>query len=419
MVVLAVDARGRARRIRGAALAAAALLVSSLVVLAVVDGGGGRAVQVAVTPGQTPVEPVAETTTAAPTSTSTSTANVTTTTVSLEPTWHGEERLVAYVSEGELWLYGASGRTYRITFDGDERWEHSPKFSGRDQLTFVSSGDWGRGSTLEEIDLTTGRRRTVLASAGVIRDYDWTADRSAVGVLVSRIEGGVDADDAVGVLRAGSTEPVWLRSIGPVPGRGGFLDYDLMRVEWSPDDTKLLVVDTYADGDGSAPTLFVIRPDGSDVVAPRSGTWAVWAPDSRTVYFTSGRAFVLDTVTGGQSQLHGIERAVRLALSSDGRLLAYDDAADEPAVYVHDLAVGASRLLRRASLAPVWWSEETLLAGRTVPCPPEELDGCLAGGHGAPWRHAGDAWEIDLGSTTARQVALASTWDAAVQPSQA
>ena len=158
-----------------------------------------------------------------------------------------------------------------------------------------------------------------------------------------------------------------LRRFATILGRGGFINDDETRVEWSPDGRRLLMQDTALDTSQDE-TLYILNADGSDALAPRLGTWARWSFDGRTVYCSCATTLANDDcrwnaidVTSGLSTPLLIPSGARPSVSPDG-LLAYDDGENTPSVYVLDPRKPGSRprFLTRAasprsgSPLPVW-----------------------------------------------------------------
>jgi hypothetical protein len=408
-----VEHRRWEAKVRRAGLAAAAIVLSlGLVALLTTDGERPTDVRV-LQPAPTDViadEPGTTTSVLVETTTST-TSSTTTTTLPRRPGIRmADNEVVGYAWQGDVWVYGRSSGAFRVTNDEFDRYDRNPAFREGSSLTFLSTPTTGDApaTTLEELDLATGAHRVLLTLAGWVRAHAWTADGSAFAYIV-----GDEDQHQLRLRRLAGDIDVLLRNLGDAPGRGGFSNYDQIRLEWSPDGSKLLVVDTWVDSDED-PTLFVVGPDGADVVPPRGGTWADWSPDSRTVYFQWKGVTALDTVTGSTRVLIP-GRGFRLSASPDGQFLAYDDGANPPSVFVYDLVGRFARQLHSEALGPMWLSTNTLLVGRAVTCVPRPHDDCVAGGHADPWTDAGTAWEIDLAPTASRPVALASTRDAAVR----
>jgi dipeptidyl aminopeptidase/acylaminoacyl peptidase len=314
---------------------------------------------------------------------------------------------VVWAEKGDVWLYEAeTGERRRLTTDGVERHDFKPRFRARGRVTYLtSSEEFGPDPTLVEINLVNGKRHALQRLPGHIRAYDWSPDGKALAYYRA------PSDDGVTELHITGNGPDRLRRFVPVLGRGGFIDYDETRLEWSPDGRRLLVQDTALDTSQDE-TLYILNADGTNAAAPRLGTWARWSADGRTVYClctttpvqADCRWQAID-VTRDVGKPLAIAAGARPALSPDGRLLALDDSADTPSVHVLDLHAPGSglRFVARGAIAPVWLTPSGLAFTNTRPCPHSE-DDCLAGGHGSMFESAGTASLVDL--STGRRSSL-------------
>ncbi len=327
---------------------------------------------------------------------------------------------------GDIWLYeAATGERRPLTRDGETRSEYLPRFHGPDRVTFVVNEGWpdndfrpGVGSpasVIREVDLRTGRMADLASIEGGVGAHDWSPDGMTLALL------GASGDGTTTELRflpEDGDEVV--RSLAPVLGRGGFINYDESRVEWAPDGRHLLVLETALDTSQDE-TLYVLRPDGTDAIAPRAGTWARWSADAHTIYCLcalhpgdeSWAWQAIDTGNGvGRPLL--LEQAMRPSLSPDGRFLAFDDGEDTPAVHVLELSPGSRpRRVTTGAIAPLWLDSGHLAVTDTEPCP-DDADTCMAGGHGSMFLSAGTASAVNVASGQRTPIAAPSTDNADV-----
>ena len=305
---------------------------------------------------------------------------------------------VVWTEAGDVWLYdGETGRRRRLTTDGSARHDSEPRFRNAGMVTYLSSAEEsGPDPAMFEFDLATGKSEMVRLLPGYIRAYDWNPDGNVLAYY------SAPASDGPTELHITGNGLPRLRRFTPILGRGGFVNYDETRVEWSPDGRRLLMQDTALDTSQDA-TLYILDADGRDVLAPRPGTWARWSSDGRTVYcncsptLAAGECvWMAIDVAGGVSTPLLIPSGARPAVSPEG-LLAFDDGEDTPSVYVLDPRKPGSgpRFLARGALAPIWLTPSRLAFTNTRPCPRTE-DECLAGGHGSMFEAAGTAAAFDL-----------------------
>ncbi len=309
------------------------------------------------------------------------------------------ERIV-WAEKGDVWLYdGETGRRRRLTTDGVARHDSKPRFRSAGMVTYLtSSEEFGPDPAMFEFNLATRKSEMVRRLPGYIRAYDWSPDGNALAYYSAPAE-----DQATELHITGNGLPR-LRRFTPILGRGGFINYDETRIEWSPDGRRLLMHDTALDTSQDE-TLYILNADGSDALTPKLGTWARWSADGRTVYCDCATTLTANDwlwkaidVISGVSTLLLIPSGSRPSVSPDG-LLAYDDGDDLPSVYVLDPRKPGSRarFLARAAIAPLWLTPSRLAFTNTRPCPQTE-DECMAGGHGSMFEPAGAAAAFDLTS---------------------
>jgi WD40 repeat protein len=312
---------------------------------------------------------------------------------------------VVWADHGDIWLYETGTRQRRrLTHDGAVRHDSQPRFRDSTRITYLSSTDEsGPDPALVEYSLSNGRSRTLQRLPGYVGAYDWSPDGTTLAYYGAASEGSptelrIDGDGG---------RPDRIRRFSAIQGRGGYVNYDETRVEWSPDGRRLLVQDTALDTSQDH-TLYILDADGRDAVAPRLGTWARWSAGGQRVYCLCTPATALapaagectwqaiDITTAATTPLP-IPAGARPSLSPDGRFLAYDDGEDTPGVHVLDLRSPASRprLLASAAIAPVWLNSSRLAVTDTRRCPHTE-DICLAGGHGSMFEPAGTASALDV-----------------------
>ena len=194
-------------------------------------------------------------------------------------------RRIVWAENGKVWLYeDETGGRRALTDNGTARWDFLPRFRDPDRVTYLSSDERDTGSALMEVSLATGRSSALTRLRGAVRSYDWSPDGETLAYY------GTAAEDEATVLHIVGTGEPYLRPFRPILDRGGFINWDETRVEWSPGGRHLLVIDTALDAaidDSPATTLHVLNPDGTDAIPParRSGrpspAWR-WPVCSRT-----------------------------------------------------------------------------------------------------------------------------------------
>ena len=356
-----------------AALALAALTIT------VACGGGDRELA-----GPSPTPPNSQSATATPT-------------VSL-PT-----HAVVYAFQNDLWLYDVKADSNRrLTNDGPTTDETSPRFRDGDTVTFLAS------FKVMEIDLSSGRAAQLIGTEDPVAAFDWSPDGETLALLT--------AEPAVALFTPADGRTETIRSLHECPdcGRGGG-DDDETRIEWSPDGSDLLVVNTGIDDHvGNTPTMWAMNVEGRDLITPRDGTHARWTAGSNAIIYepwnyTLGleeAARLVDIRTGKTSTLP-ISSVYRPAPSPDGRFITYDDGRANADVFVYDVEARTTRRLARGAVGALWLSADSLAVTKVRPC---EGDEC---GHAPPWFSLGAVERVTLGGA-ASSIAMRGSIDADV-----
>ena len=312
--------------------------------------------------------------------------------------WSGR---VVWAEKGDVWLYEQdTGERRPLTTDGFLRHDSKPQFRDGARVTYLTSNrEFGPDPTLVEFDLASGRSRALQTLPGRVRAYDWSPDGTTLASYAAR------SDDGATELHITGSGPPRVRRFVPILGRGGFINYDETRIDWSPDGRYLLAQDTALDTSQDE-TLSILDASGDSARPARLGTWARWSADGRTVYCLCGTTLshsdwvwqAIDLGSGVSTPLP-IPAGARPSLSPNGHFLAFDDGEDTPSVYVLDLRTHGivPRFLAGAAIAPVWLGRSQLAVTDTQPCPDTE-DECIAGGHGSMFAPAGTASAIDVTS---------------------
>lgn len=301
---------------------------------------------------------------------------------------------VLYSHDGDLWLAAPpDGKARRLTTDEGNCWETSSAFRDADTITFAAD------SAIYDLELRTGRLTRLVEELGVA-DLAWNLDGSILAYLNWAMELRLYSPSSGDVKTA--------RAFGEAMGRCGDMS-DETSVAWSPDGRSLLVVSTALDN--TQGTMFVINREGKNLVAPRFGTHARWAQDSKTILYRGFDApmrwYSLDLETGRSTVVAMEAGTHHAAVSPDGRYIAYSDDADRPTLYLYDLEKGTERVLTRGYGAPVWLSSNELAVTKTMPCD----ENCMME-HG--WMGSGETAAFDLSGNLTRMLSMKTTMDASV-----
>lgn len=305
-------------------------------------------------------------------------------------------KAIVFSQDGDLYYYDVATDGLRLlTEDGQQITERSPRFNDESTIVF------GTDTAIVEIDVKTRAKREIRKAAGIVHQVALSPNRRSIAYLYDR-------NDRTGLglnLRVVGLDPPSerdVRSFKPWQGRGGSDDDDVY-LAWSPDGSKLLVVLTPLDTVGRE-TMFVLDANGADIVPPRFGTTARWAPDSRTIYFRDfgdERAWhALDVQTKSIRDLAMRRATARLHVSPDGTVLFHDRGVDGGAIYVYDVARNRERRLATGRIGAVWLSQDAVAATVVKPC---------RGDCEGPWVHQHKCSRITLADGKAAPLELRST----------
>ena len=318
---------------------------------------------------------------------------------------------IVVARDGDLWLYTVQGDAFtRLTTDGADSFEQQPRFRPGTNGTvsfFVNASD-GKGGNIFDVDPTT-KKATRIVPAAPVRTLGWSPNGDALAYVA-----GLD-----------DTEGVWVYLFDPVSkasrrikrlpacascGRG-IADLDERRVSWSPDGSKILIVDTTLDNDPGI-SMFVFDRSGKDVVPARAGTQARWSADGGAIYYeqtdplAKANLKALDVATNKLSSLP-VTGGVRFAVSPDAKFLAYDDGKVD-SVFLLDLTSKAKRKLAAGALGALWLDDDAIVVTEVRACRADEC------GDAPPWMPTGSTLRVSLaGERTG--LSLQSTIDADVR----
>ena len=301
---------------------------------------------------------------------------------------------VLYSHDGDLWLAAPpDGSVRRLTADNGDCWAIHATFRDADTITFATD------SAVYDLELKSGNLRRLLPVGGGVAGLAWSRDGKTLAILDFATELKLYSPTT------GATTSV--RNFGETMGRCGDMS-DEIAVSWSPDGRALIVVNTAIEGESS---MFVVDRAGKNLVAPRMGTLARWMPDSNRILYRGFDApmrwYMLDVDTArsvGVGMRTGTHHA---AVSPDGRFVAYSDDADNPALYLYDVARDVERVLTHGYGAPIWLSSDEIAVTKTIPCD----ENCMME-HG--WMQDDETAAFDLQGHLTRKLSMKSTMDASV-----
>lgn len=311
----------------------------------------------------------------------------------------GEARGVVYATYSEvgskLSVYLPGSDSSRTLLSGKEAcWINAPTFRDPGYVSFHSEkGVYG-------LDLASGSVEKLVT--GNVMASSWSSDGRYLAYLVYDWS---EDDPQLVVFDRRTGEKNVIRTFESNGGGRCGSEADETTITWAPDGHALIVVMTFLDSSGK--TMYVVDRSGDDLVAPRFGTHALWAPNSERIYyrdFADGKWFALNSDTGDRGSLAIKPSTHGLSVSPDGSMLAYHDGEEDVGVYIYDVAQKEQRRLTDDAVRPVWIGPRTILVTNTKSCG----DACFH----SLWESAGSASTVDAFSGRKERASLGSTLDA-------
>ena len=263
----------------------------------------------------------------------------------------------------------------------------SVSFRTRSQLSYAENSGGATPNVLYLANINTGQRRILFTSDTEIYDAEWSPDGSSLAYLVAGARDTVKLYD----MRTGQSSTVVTLAPETQPNTNNAASE--VATTWSPNGKMLAITDTYVVPP-SQPTMWVVRPDGSQVVAARDGTFATWSNNSQDLYYrpyAGGTQWLVLSVTdGSEGLLDGIRAdAVSPFLSPAGTDLTYSDQNSTQSVYSYDLSIHVETKVASGYTGPFWLTQSAVLAVKSSPC--AQGSECID-----PWQVAGPADIIDV-----------------------
>jgi hypothetical protein len=238
-----------------------------------------------------------------------------------------------------------------------------------------ASVEGDRSSVWRFFPETTDHKR-MMSIAGNIVGLSARNDGS-VAIMVQPTDGETGA--TVYLLTDGATpEQLWAF---PVALGRGVSPTDEIALSWSPDGTRLVIVNTSVDvaQERQTETLVIldISEDGTALSAVvRHGTHARWLPDGTLLYRPlsndAGRWVIIDPADPDDETPTSVVVPTGSipAVSPDGSRVAVEDA-DTGQVIIFELDGGETERIDGA-IFPVWFSDSDLLVTSAKACEPED-----------------------------------------------
>lgn len=325
-----------------------------------------------------------------------------------DPRGSASKPVAVFASPDGLSLYDITANAVTVLDRTASERVRTPRFRAPSLVSFARQREpadeghtFGQDS-IYELDLERKQAEEMIRLPSRLLAFDWSSDGTELAYLV---EFGDQSDNRLCTLDTRSGAMRSIRSFSYTVGRGGH-QWDEVSVAWAPTARGILVVHTTT----VQPSVHVVDIDGRDLAPPQMGTFARWLGDE-TVLFLEGHPqatqgpwhwFSLSTTTG-QKRKYGLpDEGFRPALSPDGDLIAFDDGAEEPSIYVFDVETGTSRRLARGYVTPVWLGPDLIAATAAGPCPSSNF--CVI-----PWLPSDTTIGIEPASRDQRPLPLTTT----------
>jgi hypothetical protein len=322
--------------------------------------------------------------------------------------------------EEDLWLYElGSGERKRLTHTGRETPEALPRFVDESAVSFVVGGSF------RVLNIKTGQVDELFNVPGSsIVAYDWAiepAHRSVAFVAHNDFTDQPNAGQFLLFIYNPGSGVRRLRDLGPSCDCDA-VDESVPSVEWSPRGASLLIGLDWKVRDQ---LVYVVDPEGKDVVAPFEGWEPRWATDGQTVYahndFTwedndgvlgeprPGTWFAVDIASGKHEPFSVDTKSYHFAVSPDGTRAAavvggwpYTSPREfVNDIYVFDVQTGEGKKIASGYRDPIWLTPSEIAVTRVKECPGFE---CLP----PNWRGVAGA-RIDLRTGRAAPFEVRST----------
>jgi dipeptidyl aminopeptidase/acylaminoacyl peptidase len=244
-----------------------------------------------------------------------------------------------------VWIMDADGGRQRVLLTGGSSPEWSPDGSS---LAYLKRGDSGSQIFVRRMAGDSSETQ-VTKVKGTPASFSWSADGKSIAFVMP-------------VPVAQTTEQEWAVNL---PGKPA-------NAKWTPDPRIVDRLVWQADGQGFLEEefrhVFVVPATGGEHVQLTSGDWdhdnATWAPDGRTILFTSNRVPGAEFMWR-ESEIYAVDVATKRirplttrkgtdsepTISPDGRLVAYtgydvsDNTRTETKLYVMNIDGSDSRVL--------------------------------------------------------------------------
>jgi len=267
------------------------------------------------------------------------------------PTWSPDGTRIAYSSDesgnSDIWVQQiAAGQKVNLTKDHPGHDWYPTWSPDGEWIAFISVRDGGGVFVMSALGGTPRPVHKSSSDLGLPHSISWSSDGTKIGL-------GIEADIYTVAAVGGTPERISLESTAS--------SFRLTAPMWNPDGRRI----AYTDVAGSGLTtskIWTVRNDGTDPIAVTDGTnfdrHPVWSRDGEELFFISDRGGNSDiwwVPINSRGKPTGRPKAITfgagvdaIALSADGRRIAYSKAVDHSNIWTMPIARDRTLTLRDA-----------------------------------------------------------------------
>jgi hypothetical protein len=270
---------------------------------------------------------------------------------------------IAYVKDNNIWIVNndGSGKTQVTGDGGDDLVYTSVDWCSSNILTYSKCSN--SNCTVINHKLDDASNQTLFATDKGINRVRWSHD----GTILASIGGDTKLVWRINLFKDSNTI---IKTFKPTLGRGVGLE-DGLSLEWSPDDSFLLSLNTFINDPNEDP-IQVYQRDGSMLSsAPLPATQPTFADASGYYYYKADNDINRQKISGGAWSLvfSGVQQGHNFAASRNGKYIAYW-SFDGNTISLNAYEVGKDVKPISGNLSnPVWLNKDDkdLVALKTSP----------------------------------------------------
>ncbi|MBD3280503.1 hypothetical protein GF389_03190 [Candidatus Dojkabacteria bacterium] len=273
-------------------------------------------------------------------------------------------RKIAYMKDANIWVMETDGSNKtQITLDGnrDTIRYTAMDWQERGLLSYAKCDGSCNVYTYDLVAESESLEHTPPPFTETIADITWSHDGTILGILYTKadysytayvVDGGISTDIA---------------TFGIPPARGAGYS-DGLQINFSPDDSKVLVLNSIVDF--GEDTIVATEIDGTPITTIAEATHPTFDGNTGFYFVADGRIKKYTFATGSINNilLLGTNGGYNPETSPDRNFIAYwNEAADgETHLYFHDVA-GSPDLIADGFAEADWLDNSELVAVKTAP----------------------------------------------------